>query len=207
MAVGLQVKNCVEHFVDVSAELNMVNIAERIVEDGVQVLVNLMGHTRASDILLGVHSLWPSPIQAVHMGYAATMGASFVTTTVTDPPTSPPEYQADYTEKHVYMPYSFFPTDFRQTYPHMAEYSAEVNANNRKKADLDPKMPEDKLVLCVFNQRSKIDPSVFATWMNILKRVPNAIIWMLRVHHTFSEARLEKEARKVGVDPARLWPI
>ncbi len=43
----------------------MVAIAERIAEDGTQVLVDLMGHTRASELLVGVHALKPAIIQAV----------------------------------------------------------------------------------------------------------------------------------------------
>jgi protein O-GlcNAc transferase len=198
-----KIKGSVEHWVDFSTESSIAAIAERIAEDNIQVLVNLMGHTRASDLLAGVHSLRPALIQAVHMGFAATMGDAAVNAAVTDSNTSPPEYAGHYTEKLVLMPESFFPTDFRQTYAHMVQWSPQPGANKFTRASLD--IPADAFVFCVFNQRSKVDPDVFGTWMRILKRVPNGIIWMLRVHHTFSEARLEKEAIKHGVDPSRLF--
>jgi len=69
-------------------------------------LINLMGHTRASDPITAVMSLLPVPVQTVHMGYAATMGAAFVHHQITDHSTSPPDYAEHYLEKFILMPYS-----------------------------------------------------------------------------------------------------
>ena len=69
-------------------------------------LINLMGHTRASDPITAVMSLLPVPVQTVHMGYAATMGATFVHHQITDHSTSPPDYAEHYLEKFILMPYS-----------------------------------------------------------------------------------------------------
>ena len=38
---------------------------------------------------------------------------------------------------------------------------------------------EDTFVFCNFNKNDKLEPFSFHVWMNILKRVPNSIIWML----------------------------
>lgn len=41
-------------------------------------------------------------------------------------------------------------------------------------------LPENAVVFCNFNQLYKIDPVILNIWCNILKRVPNAVLWLLR---------------------------
>ena len=41
-------------------------------------------------------------------------------------------------------------------------------------------LPEDAVVFCNFNQLYKIDPSTLKMWVNILNRVPNSVMWLLR---------------------------
>jgi len=50
---------------------------------------------------------------------------------------------------------------------------------------------------------AKVDPELFSVWMNILKRVPDSIMWFLRLP-TEAEDNLKKEAENRGVDPERL---
>ena len=41
-------------------------------------------------------------------------------------------------------------------------------------------LPDDAIVYCNFNQLYKIDPQCLHAWVNILKAVPNSILWLLR---------------------------
>merc|ERR1719343_662547 len=41
-------------------------------------------------------------------------------------------------------------------------------------------LPDDAVVYCNFNQLYKIDPSTLRMWVNILNRVPNSVMWLLR---------------------------
>nr|KAG5706214.1 hypothetical protein BaRGS_019541 [Batillaria attramentaria] len=41
-------------------------------------------------------------------------------------------------------------------------------------------LPEDAVVYCNFNQLYKIDPGTLDMWLEILKQVPNAVLWLLR---------------------------
>ncbi|CAD5222732.1 unnamed protein product [Bursaphelenchus xylophilus] len=41
-------------------------------------------------------------------------------------------------------------------------------------------LPEDAIVYCNFNQLYKIDPHTLEMWCEILKRVPNSVLWLLR---------------------------
>lgn len=49
-----------------------------------------------------------------------------------------------------------------------------------------------------FTQLYKIDPTLFDTWVNILKRVPNSVLWLLRFPGA-GEENIFKEARKRGL--------
>merc|ERR1711865_705169 len=63
--------------------------------------------------------------------------------------------------------------------------------------------PEDKFVFCNFSQTYKIDPSIFDIWCNILKRVPNSILWLLRFP-ALSEVNILAEAKARGIGAHRL---
>ncbi|KAK4337373.1 hypothetical protein RND71_043330 [Anisodus tanguticus] len=41
-------------------------------------------------------------------------------------------------------------------------------------------LPQNAVVYCNFNQLYKIDPETLTCWCNILKRVPNSVLWLLR---------------------------
>ncbi|CAH8505049.1 unnamed protein product [Heterobilharzia americana] len=41
-------------------------------------------------------------------------------------------------------------------------------------------LPEDAIVFCNFNQLYKVDPSTMRMWVEILKGVPNSVLWLLR---------------------------
>ena len=41
-------------------------------------------------------------------------------------------------------------------------------------------LPDDAIVYCNFNQLYKIDPATLRMWVNILNRVQNAVLWLLR---------------------------
>ena len=64
-------------------------------------------------------------------------------------------------------------------------------------------LPRDAFVFCSFNNNYKFTPEMFATWMNILKRVPGSVLWLLS-DNPWAEANLRQEASKHGVDAERL---
>lgn len=64
-------------------------------------------------------------------------------------------------------------------------------------------LPEDKFIFANFNQLYKLDPATFTVWMNILKRVPNSILWLLE-YPIDAKENLLKEAEARGVDKSRI---
>jgi protein O-GlcNAc transferase len=64
-------------------------------------------------------------------------------------------------------------------------------------------LPPSGLVLCAFHQVYKINPPLFDTWMRLLRRLPEASLWLLADDPAARE-RLCAEAQARGVNAARL---
>uniref|UniRef100_A0A0E0CKN1 protein O-GlcNAc transferase n=1 Tax=Oryza meridionalis TaxID=40149 RepID=A0A0E0CKN1_9ORYZ len=64
-------------------------------------------------------------------------------------------------------------------------------------------LPEDKFIFACFNQLYKMDPEIFDTWCNILKRVPNSALWLLRFPAA-GETRVRAHAAARGVRPDQI---
>lgn len=111
--------------------------------------------------------------QMAFLGYCGTMGADFIDYMVADRVVVPPEYRNYYNEKILNMPHSYFVNDYCQSSTHLLDRSQHPQRSQFG-------ISEDAFVFCNFNQLYKIDPLIFGTWMNILKRVPNSVLWLLR---------------------------
>ena len=64
-------------------------------------------------------------------------------------------------------------------------------------------LPEDAVVYCNFNQLYKIDPKTLDMWVNILKAVPNSVLWLLRFP-AVGETNIQEIATQKGLDPGRI---
>lgn len=64
-------------------------------------------------------------------------------------------------------------------------------------------LPEDAVVYCNFNQLYKIDPPTLRSWVNILKNVPNSVLWLLRFP-AVGEPNLKAQAMAMGLSQERI---
>ncbi len=64
-------------------------------------------------------------------------------------------------------------------------------------------LPENTVIFCNFNQLYKIDPATMENWVNILKRVPNSILWLLRFPAT-GEPNVLNMATNLGLPQGRI---
>jgi len=64
-------------------------------------------------------------------------------------------------------------------------------------------LPDDAVVYCNFNQLYKIDPSTLKMWVNILNRVPNSVMWLLRFPQV-GETNIHVAAQQMGLKPGKL---
>lgn len=152
-----------DKFLDLQG-LNNVKAAERIYDDGVDILVDLMGYTRGNR--MEVMALRPAPVQIGYLGFLGTTGADFIDYLVTDRLVTPPEQAAFYSEKFIYMPHSYQINDALQ----------KISANKWQKADFE--LPETSFVFCSFNNPRKIEPEMFNCWLNILLQLPESVLWL-----------------------------
>jgi predicted O-linked N-acetylglucosamine transferase (SPINDLY family) len=162
--------------------------AEQIHRDGTDILVDLTGFTQTSRS--GIMALRPAPIQANWLGFPGTMGAPFVDYLISDAVITPPQQAADYSERLVYLPDTYQPNDRKRpvgTPPSRAQCG----------------LPEQSFVFCCFNQTFKITPQVFDYWMDILKKTPRSVLWLLECN-PWAKANLLKEAQARGVEVGRI---
>ncbi|KAK2637949.1 hypothetical protein Ddye_025744 [Dipteronia dyeriana] len=182
-----------EHFIDVSA-MSSDMIAKLINEDKIQILVNLNGYTKGARN--EIFAMQPAPVQVSYMGFPGTTGASYIDYLVTDEFVSPLRYAHIYSEKLVHLPQCYFVNDYKQK-------NLDVLDPNCRHKRSDYGLPEDKFIFACFNQLYKMDPEIFNAWCNILKRVPNSALWLLRFPAT-GEMRVRAYAVAQGVQPDQI---
>jgi len=177
-----------DKFVDLR-ERSHLEAAKAIYHDQVDILVDLMGHTRGSR--MAICALRPAPIQVRYLGLAGTTGADFFDYILTDRIVTPEAHAPYYSENFAYLPHCYQINDYKQT------NGNEISAAGK------PEPSTDRFVFCSFNQDYKIEPVMFDCWMQILRRVPDSILWLM-VRHKAAKRHLRAEANKRGVHPDRL---
>uniref|UniRef100_A0ACD5UQR7 Uncharacterized protein n=1 Tax=Avena sativa TaxID=4498 RepID=A0ACD5UQR7_AVESA len=182
-----------EHFIDVSAMASDA-ISKMINEDKIQILINLNGYTKGARN--EIFAMQPAPIQVSYMGFPGTTGASYIDYLVTDEFVSPTRFAHIYSEKLVHLPHCYFVNDYKQK---NCDVLSPVCPHKRS----DYGLPEDKFIFACFNQLYKMDPEIFDTWCNIVKRVPNSVLWLLRFPAT-GEMRVKAHAAARGVSPDQI---
>merc|ERR1719210_2016571 len=108
-----------EHFIDLSKIPCNGKAADRIHQDGIDILVNMNGYTKGARNEL--FALQPAPLQVMWLGYPGSSGASFMDYIITDKNTSPMDVHDQYSEKLAYMPHTFFVGDHKQMFPHLVQ--------------------------------------------------------------------------------------
>ncbi|MFG5410636.1 hypothetical protein ABXN37_24135 [Piscinibacter sakaiensis] len=176
-----------EHFVELRGATQRA-IAERIREARIDILVDLKGATFDAPMRAVAHR--PAPLQVSWLGFPGTSGADCIDYFIGDPVVTPLAHADHYSEKIAQLPHCYQPNDARRL---------QVAASDRAEWGA----PADKLLLCVFHQSYKISEEVFDTWCELLRRLPDAVLWLLRWNVNV-EARLRAAAEARGIDPERL---
>ncbi|OYT99805.1 MAG: glycosyltransferase [Burkholderiales bacterium PBB1] len=182
-----RVRRACDQFVDMRT-MDTRTMAQRIHADGIDVLVELKGHTQ--DSRLSVLAYRPAPVQVSFLGFPATTGMRCIDYFIGDAVTTPLSHAAHYTECIAQMPHCYQPNDSQRTRPAPSDR-------------LQWGLPKHALVLGCFNQSFKLTPDTFGAWMHILQAVPNAMLWLLH-DNPQATANLRLEAKRHGVDPDRL---
>jgi protein O-GlcNAc transferase len=177
-----------ERFTDIR-DLPHEAAAQRIAADGIDILVDLKGHTLGTR--LEILALRPAPVQVTWLGYPGTLGqARLADYLIGDPIVTPLEHAADYTERLALLPHCYQPNDRSRT---LAEPPTRAQAG----------LPETAFVFCCFNQSYKITPGILDIWCRLLQGIPDSMLWLLRASPR-AEENLRREARARGVTEKRL---
>jgi len=118
------------------------------------------------------------------------MGSPYHNYIIADDWIIPPGSELYYSEKVVRLP-CYQANDRRRV---VAEHRP-----SRTEAGL----PADGVVFCCFNGAQKISRFTFDRWMEILKRTPGSVLWLLK-HAPETDARLGDEAEARGVARERI---
>ncbi|GHU04792.1 hypothetical protein FACS1894205_3620 [Alphaproteobacteria bacterium] len=181
-----RIEQACDHFYDISA-LSDQEGAEKIANDGADILVDLSGYTRNGR--WGLCARRPAPIQVSYLGFPGTMGAGFMDYIIADSYLLPLDQQKFYTEKIVHLPECYLAGDSQRATVRLS------------RAELG--LPRDALLLAAFNNSQKITPDLFSVWMRILRARSEAILWIL-AETSEIEDRLRNEAHARGIGPDRL---
>ncbi len=171
--------------------LSPTEAAARIRADGVDILVDLKGHTL--EAATAVMAQRPAPIQVQYLGYPGTMGADCIDYLIGDAVVTPATHQPEYDERIVALPHSYQVNDDRRPLP---------PAEGRR-GDLG--LPNDATVFCCFNNAWKFNRACFTAWMEILRATPGSVLWLLgRQSAPEVASNLRREAAAQDIDPERL---
>lgn len=188
---GTPMRQRIEAAADVFVEIGDLSdklAAAKIREDEITVLVDLKGYTQ--DARLGIFAYRPAPVQVTYLGFPGSTGARYIDYLIGDPVVTPLAEAEFFSEKLALMPHCYQPNDQKRPLPQPVTRVAH-------------NLPEDALVLCGFNQPHKLSPEVFDMWCDLLRNLPNAVLWLLSwvdgIEHV-----LRGEIQERGVDPARV---
>jgi protein O-GlcNAc transferase len=161
--------------------------AQRIRDDGIDVLVDLSGHTAHNR--LGVFALAPAPVQATWLGYLNSSGLAAMDYRICDAGTDPPgASEALYSEALARLPHSQW---CYQPYHAMA-------------LDADPRAgAAGPAVFGSFNQFAKVSDACLDLWCAVLRAAPGTRLQVYAAPEGVAEAFAGRIARR-GVAPERV---
>jgi predicted O-linked N-acetylglucosamine transferase (SPINDLY family) len=131
---------------------------ELIRQDGIDILIDLAGHTAFNRLLMFARK--PAPVQISWIGYPATTGLSAIDYRIVDAYTDPPGMTEQFnSEKLLRMPESFLC------------YLPDRDSPGVKSL---PALSAGHITFGSFNKLSKITPDIFSLWAGFLREIPNS---------------------------------
>jgi predicted O-linked N-acetylglucosamine transferase (SPINDLY family) len=176
------------HFFDITKKSDR-EVAQMSRDIAIDIAVDLKGFTQNSRTQIFAERC--APVQINYLGYPGTLAASYFDYIVADETLIPQESQQYYSEKIIYLPYSYQVNDSKR----------KISTKVFTRQELG--LPESGFVFCCFNNNYKIMPATFDVWMRLLKTVKASVLWLFQDNPTAAK-NLRKEAEIRGIDPARL---
>ena len=177
-----RVRASTDHWRDVTS-MSDVELADQIHADGIDVLVDLMGHT--GNPRLGVFCQRPAPVQVAWLGYLNTTGLTRMDFRISDVRSDPPAIsQPFHTERLFPLPAS------QWGYRGVAEVA------------IDPVAPLERnghVTFGCFNSAVKITPAACRRWAQVMLRVPDSRLLIGDINAERKRAAILREMADLGV--------
>ncbi|MBC7780456.1 MAG: tetratricopeptide repeat protein [Proteobacteria bacterium] len=167
-------------------------VADLIVRDRIDVLVDLAGHTAGHR--LRVFARRPAPVQVTMIGHVNTTGVDAIDYRITDAFAEPSDDARDhdrwYTEKLIRLPHSCWCM-------RAPERTAPPSALMARAAGAP-------FTFGSFNNYAKLSPRTLDLWTDLLGSRPDTRLIVVTVPEGQTQTRLRERFARSGVDPARL---
>ena len=169
--------------------LNDDELVARIAGDGLDVLIDLAGHTGLRLRLLARRL---APVQATWLGYPATTGLSAIDYRLTDARADPPAHDALNSERLVRLPHSYFCYRPRDVTPLPGPLPALAR--------------DGEVTFGSFNIVAKISATTLDLWASVLRAVPRSRLLLKATALAYSSVRdrLRAELGARGIDAERI---
>jgi len=165
-------------------------LADRIHADGIDILVDLAGHTNNNRLL--AFSAKPAPVQVTYLGYPNTTGLTAIDYRLTDAWADPPGQSDNYHTEELYR----LPNGFLSYLP----------PANAPAVALPPVTTAGHITYGSFNHLPKVTPAVVALWATLLHATPNTRL-ALKNHSLSSRYARERYLQLFadhGIGPERI---
>lgn len=162
-------------------------LAELVRSDGIDILIDLAGHTAHNRLL--VFARKPAPLQLTWIGYQSTTGLSGMDYRLSDPMLDPPGLTDDIHSETVLRLNSYAPFKPSPLCP----------AINRL-----PALSGTPFTFACLNQLAKITDEVIALWSQIFKALPDSRLMLANVNDEPTRQRLIETFERHGVAQERL---
>jgi predicted O-linked N-acetylglucosamine transferase (SPINDLY family) len=136
-------------------------LAESIHRDGIDILIDLSGHT--ANNRLPAFAYKPAPIQASWLGYFATTGVSEIDYWIGDPHVTPAEDAQHFTET---------------LWPLADSYLCFTPPKEAAAVSTLPALENGYITYGCFNSLSKLNDAVIALWAQVLTRTPSSKLYL-----------------------------
>jgi predicted O-linked N-acetylglucosamine transferase (SPINDLY family) len=186
-AANSRLRSAADHWRTISG-LDDDRLAALIREDGIDILVDLAGHTQGSRV--AVFARKPAPVQITYLGYPATTGIDAIDYRLTDAGFDPPGMtESQYVERLVRLP------DCLLCYQPPADVP-EVSAL--------PALVNGYITFGSFNQPAKLGAGVLELWARLLGQVAGSHLLMAPVPPGYSRERYQRIFAAHGIAPERI---
>ena len=184
-----QFRSHADHWRDIT-QVGDEHAARMIRQDGIDILIDLAGHTAGNRLL--VFARKPAPIQATFGGYPGGTGLATMDWRISDPYLDPPGLsETHYVEKIIRLPHSFWCYD-----------PAAMQVQAMGVGPL-PALANGCMTFGCLNNFCKISDPTLALWSRVLKRVANSRLLVMAPPGS-ARQRLLQTMADLGIDAQRI---